>query len=177
MTARRRRMLEGLQLRGVSERTPDMDVRAVRQLAEPDRQSPDVSSAEARRHYFLDVKHVQPDSRRASTIARGGIQCCCEPTLHRDWTTWRCVRAPRAPKLPVLRRLEAVRRRLDGVSWPRDRGCLTTIDAGGLRRQEGTPLQGPALERSRRLSHVRPGQGGNERDVPWPHRTRARRRQ
>ena len=49
MTARRQRMIEGLQLRGVSARTQELDVRAVRQLAEHARQSPDVSTAEALR--------------------------------------------------------------------------------------------------------------------------------
>ena len=45
MTARRQRMLKGLQLRGVSARTQARDVRAVRRLAEPAPKSPDVSTA------------------------------------------------------------------------------------------------------------------------------------
>jgi integrase/recombinase XerD len=177
MTARRRRILECLQLKGVSERTQDMDVRAVRQLAEHSRQAPDVISEADLRQYFLYVKHVKQDSRRASTIARCGSKCFCEQTLHRDWTTWRLVRAPRAQKLPGIRSVEEVRRRLDCVRRPRDHVCLTTISSCGLRLQEGTQLQGPDIARSRMLIHVRHGKGGTDRDVPWPHRTLARRRQ
>ena len=175
MPARRRSMIACLQLRGVSARTQALDVRAGRPLAEPDRTSPDVIRAEALRPSCLSVTPVTPYARRASTRARCGLTCCCAPTLHRDWTTWRGVRAPRAHTRPVLRRREAVRRLLDGVRWPRSRVCLTTIAAWGLRLQEGTPLQGP--ESARLLLHVRPGTGGTDRSGPVPHRTRARRRQ
>jgi site-specific recombinase XerD len=154
-----------------------MYVRAVRQLAEHDRTSPDLISEEDLRQDFLYVKHVKQYSRRASTIARCGITCFFEQTLHRDWTTLRCVRAPRAQKLPVILRLEAVRRLLDCVRRPRYRVCLTTIDSCGLRLQEGTPLQVPDIDRARMLIHVRHGQGGKDRSVPWPHRTLARLRQ
>jgi integrase/recombinase XerD len=177
MTELRRRMIECLQLRGLSERTQDMYVRAVRQLAEHDRTSPDLISEEELRPYFLYVKHVKQYSRCASTIALCGIKFCFEQTLHRDWTTWRFVRAPRAKKLPVILSLEAVRRLLDGVRRPRDRVGLTTISSGGLRLQEGTHLQGPDIESSRLLIHVRHGQGGKDRYVPLPHRTLARLRQ
>jgi integrase/recombinase XerD len=95
MTERRRRMIECLQLRSLSERTQDLYVRAVRQLAEYYRKSPDVISEEELRQYFLYVKNVQQYSRRASTMARCGITCCFEQTLDRDWATWRVVRAPR----------------------------------------------------------------------------------
>jgi integrase/recombinase XerD len=177
MTARRRRMIECLQLRGLSERTQDMYVRAVRQLAEHYRTSPDLISEEALRQDFLYVKHVKQYSRSASTIALCGIMFFFEQTLHRDWTTWRVVRAPREKKLPVLRRLEQGRRRLDGVRLPRDRVCLTTIDSCGLRLQEGTHLQVPDSDRSRLLIHVRRGKGGNDRDVPLPQQTLERLRQ
>jgi len=41
MTELRKRMIECLQLRGLSERTQEMYVRAVRQRAEHDRKAPD----------------------------------------------------------------------------------------------------------------------------------------
>jgi integrase/recombinase XerD len=177
MTELRRRMIERLQLRGLSERTQDMYVRAVRQLAEHERTSPAVITAEALRHYCLYITHVKQDSRRASTIARCGLQCFFEQTLHSNWTTLRFVRAPREKKLPVILSLEAVRRRLGGVRRPRDRVCLPTIYACGLRLQEGTHLHVQDLDSARLLIHVRRGKGGNDRDVPWPHRTLERLRQ
>ena len=177
MTELRRRMIEGLQRRGLSERTQDMYVRAVRQLAEHDRTSPDLISEEDLRQYFLYVKNVKQYSRRASTIALCGIKFFFAQTLHRDWTTWRFVRAPCEQKLPVILSLEAVRRLLDCVRLPRDRVCLTTIDSCGLRLQEGTHLQVPDIDSSRLLIHVRRGKGGKDRDVPLPQQTLERLRQ
>jgi len=49
MTPLRQRMIEDLQLRGLSERTQEMSVRAVRQLAEHDHKSPDQITEEALR--------------------------------------------------------------------------------------------------------------------------------
>ena len=177
MTALRRRMIACLQLRGLSERTQDMYVRAVRQLAAHYRQSPDLISEEDLRPYFLSSKNVTQYSRSASTIALCGITFCFEQTLHRDWTTLRFVRAPREKKLPVFLSREEVRRLLGCVRLPRSRVCLTTISSCGLRGQEGTHLQVPDIDSSRMLLHVRQGKGWNDRSVPLPHQTLARLRQ
>ncbi|MBN1997326.1 phage integrase N-terminal SAM-like domain-containing protein [candidate division KSB1 bacterium] len=47
------RFIEDLQLKGMSERTVEMYVRAVSQLAKHDNKSPDQISDEERRQYFL----------------------------------------------------------------------------------------------------------------------------
>ena len=86
MTPLRQRMIEDLQLRGRSERTQEMDVRAVRHLAEHDHKTPERITEAALRDYFLDLKNVQHDSRSATTIALCGIQCFAEQTLTRAWT-------------------------------------------------------------------------------------------
>ena len=87
MTELRKRMIECLQLRGLSARTQEMYVRAVRQLAEHYHKSPDVITEEELRQYFLYLKNVKQYSRSASTIALCGIKFFFEQTLHRDWTT------------------------------------------------------------------------------------------
>ena len=51
MTELRKRMIECLQLRGLSERTQEAYVRAVRQLAEHYHKSPDLISEEEPRQY------------------------------------------------------------------------------------------------------------------------------
>jgi integrase/recombinase XerD len=58
MTALRQRMIEDLQLRGMSEQTQEMYIRAVRQLAEHSHQSPDRITEEALRQYVLSLKNV-----------------------------------------------------------------------------------------------------------------------
>jgi len=171
MTELRKRMIECLQLRGLSARTQEMYVRAVRQLAEHYHKSPDVITEEELRQYFLYIKNVKQYSRSASTIALCGIKFFFEHTLHRDWTTLRFVRAPREKKLPVILSFEEVRRLLGCVRLPRYRVCLSTIYSCGLRLQEGTHLHVQDIDSARLLIHIRCGKGGKDRYVPLPQRT------
>jgi len=159
-------MIEDLQLRGLAERTQEMYVRAVRQLAEHYHKPPDVLTEEELRQYFLYIKNVKQYSRSASTIALCGIKFFFEYTLHRDWTTLTFVRAPRETKLPVILSLEEVRKILGSVRLLSYRVCLSTIYSCGLRLQEGTHLQVRDIDSSRMMIHVRHGKGGKDRDCP-----------
>ena len=170
MTELRKRMIESLQLRGVSARTQAMDVRAVRPLAAHSHPSPDVSTEEARRQSFLSITHVKQYARRASPLALCGITCFFAYPRHRDGPTLSVVRAPREQKLPGVLRLAEVRKMLHRVRRLSDRVCLATLSSCGRRLQEGPPLQGRAIDRARLMSHVRHGQGGQDRSVPLPHR-------
>ena len=95
MTELRKRMSEDLQLRGMSERTQEMYVRAVRQLAQHCHKSPDQITEEELRQSFLHLKNVKKYSRSATTIALCGIKFFFEHTLKRAWTTLTFVRPPR----------------------------------------------------------------------------------
>src|SRR5262245_19342666 len=109
MTELRRRMIEDLQLRGLSERTQEMYVRAVRPLAQHFHKSPDQITEEDRRQYCLHLKNVRTYSRSATTIALCGIKFFVEHTLKRAWTTLTFVRPPRERKLPVILSIKEVR--------------------------------------------------------------------
>src|SRR5262245_48626741 len=69
MTQLRQRMIECLQLRGLSERTQESYVQAVRLLAEHYHKSPDLITEEELRQYFLYLKNVKKYSRSSTTIA------------------------------------------------------------------------------------------------------------
>lgn len=170
MTQLRQRMIEDLQLRGLSERTQEMYVRAVRQLAEHDHKSPDHITEEELRDYFLYLKNVKHYSRSASTIALRGIKFFYAHTLQREWTTLTFIRPPREKKLPVILSPTEVRTILACVQLPRYRICLSTIYACGLRLQEGTHLQVSDIDSARMCLHVRLGKGAKDRYVPLPHR-------
>ena len=141
MTKLRKRMIECLQLRGLSERTQEAYVRAVRQLADHYHKSPDLITEEELAQYFLHIKNVKKYSRAASTIAICGIKFFYEKTLNREFTTLKLVRAPSEKKLPVILSVEEVQRILREVRLPRYRVCLSTIYSCGLRLQEGTHIQ------------------------------------
>jgi site-specific recombinase XerD len=163
-------MIEDLQLRGMSERTQEAYVRAVRQLAEHYNKSPELITEEELRQYFLYMKNVKHYARTTTTIALCGIKFFYDHTLKRQWPTLTFVRPPREKKLPVILSAEEVRRSLANLQLLRYRVCLTTIYSCGLRLQEGTHLQVPDIDSARMLIHVH-GKGAKDRYVPLPKRT------
>jgi integrase/recombinase XerD len=171
MTELRKRMIETLQLRGMSERTQQAYVRAVRQLADHYHKSPDLVTEEELRQYFLHIKNVKKYSRASSTIALCGIKFFFEKTLNRTLTTFDLVRAPREKKLPVILSVQEVLMILGRVKLPRYRVCLSTIYSCGLRLQEGTHIGVRDIDSARGMLHVRHGKGGKDRYVPLPERT------
>lgn len=166
-----RRMLEDLQLRGMSERTQEMYLRAVKKLAEHFKRSPDKITDEQLRDYFLYLKNEKKYSRTASTIALCGIKFFYNHTVKKEWPTLKFVRAQREKKLPVILSGAEVRRILSNVRLMRYRVCLTVIYSCGLRLLEGTRLQIADIDSSRNLIHVRCGKRAKDRYVPLPDRT------
>ena len=154
MTELRRRMIECLQLRGLSERTQEAYVRAVRQLAEHYHKSPDLISEEELRQYFLFIKNVKHYSRNTMTIAICGLKFFFEQTLQKEWATFNIVRPAPEKKLPVILSVAEVRQLLSRIRLARYKVCLSTIYACGLRLQEGTHLQVADLDSARMMIHV-----------------------
>jgi integrase/recombinase XerD len=171
MSELRKRMIECLQLRGLSERTQASYVRAVRQLAEHYHKSPDLITEEELRQYFLFLKNVKHYSRSTATIAICGIRFFFERTLQREWTIFNLMRPAPEKKLPVILSCAEVRQILAGVRRPRYRVCLATIYSCGLRLQEGTNLHVADIDSARLMIHVRHGKGAKDRYVPLPERT------
>lgn len=171
MTELRKRMIECLQLRGLSERTQESYVRAVRQLAEHYHKSPVLISEEELRQYFLFIKNIKHYSRNTMTIAICGIRFCYEQTLNRNWAIFGIVRPAPEKKLPVILSLAEVRQILGRIRLPRYKACLTTIYSCGLRLQEGTHLQVADIDSGRMMLHVRHGKGAKDRYLPLPERT------
>ena len=171
MSELRQRMIECLQLRGLSERTQESYVRAVRQLSEHYHKSPALITEEELRQYFLHLKNIKRYSRNTMTIAICGIRFCYKETLNRDWNIFGIVRPAPEKKLPVILSLAEVRQILSHIRLPRYKVCLTTIYSCGLRLQEGTHLQIADIDSARMMIHVRHGKGARDRYVPLPERT------
>ena len=74
MNPLRQKMVEDMQLRGLSEKTQDAYVRAVRQLAEHSGKSPDCISEEELRQYFLYLTNGKQVSPSTLTVALCGIK-------------------------------------------------------------------------------------------------------
>ena len=74
MTPLRQRMIEDMQLRGLSARTQGCYVAAVRQLAEHYHRSPAQITEEDLRQYFLYLANDKKVARATATIALCGIR-------------------------------------------------------------------------------------------------------
>jgi len=167
----RKRMIECLQLRGLSERTQEAYVRAVRQLSEHYHKSPELITEEELRQYFLFIKNVKHYSRNTMTVAICGIKFFYEQTLNCNWVIFGIVRPAPEKKLPVILSLAEVRQILERVRLPRYKVCLSAIYSCGLRLQEGTHLHVADIDSARLMLHVRHGKGAKDRYVPLPTRT------
>ena len=165
MTPLRQRMLEDMQLRGLSARTQGCYVAAVRQLAQHYRRSPTQITEEDLRQYFLYLANEKQVARATATIALCGIRFFYEQTLHQSWSTLRFVRPRREKTLPVVLSRDEVRRILLAVRQPAYRVCLTTIYAGGLRLLEGAQLDVTQVDGARLHLHIH-GKGRKDRYVP-----------
>src|SRR5260370_32524885 len=167
MSPLQQRMLEDMQLRGLSARTQQAYARAVWQLAQHYHRSPDQLGDEELRQYFLYLTNEKKIARPTATIALCGIKFFYEQTLKQPWPTLRFVRPPREWKLPVVLSRKEVRQMLQEGRIPVYRACLTTISACGLRLLEGARLQGPALNRAHLPFHIHP-HNHNARLRPLP---------
>ena len=137
MTQIRDRMMEDMQLRGLSAKTQEAYLRSVRQLADHYGKSPEVITEEELRQYFLYLKNEKRVSRSTCTQALCGIKFLFQQTVQREWTTFELVRPPKERKLPVVLGLEEVRRVLGCLLSYRHYVCLSTIYSCGLRLREG----------------------------------------
>jgi len=168
MTPLRKRMLEDMQLRGLSAGTQKAYLRAVRQLANHYNQSPDAISEEELRQYFLYLRNEKGIAHSTCKTAFCGIRFFYEHTLQREWPVLQLARPVKEQKLPVVLSQAEVYEILSCIRKERYRVCLRTIYACGLRLTEGVSLQVGQIDSSRMLLHIQQGKGNKDRYVPLP---------
>lgn len=167
-SALRQRMLQDLQLGGLSERTQEAYLRAVRKLSAHYQQAPDQLTEAQVRDYFLYLKNDKQFSPSAMKIAHSGIKFFYSHTVVRDWATLLKLRIPRHKTLPDVLTIDEVHRILDAVRTPHNKAFLWTVYSLGLRLQEGLALQIGDIDGARMLVHVHRGKGAKDRYVPLP---------
>lgn len=167
-SALRQRMLQDLQLGGLSERTQEAYLRAVRKLAAHYQQAPDQLTEAQVRDYFLYLKNDKQFSPSAMKIAHSGIKFFYTHTVVREWATLLKLRVKRHKTLPDVLTIEEVHRILDAVRTPHNKAFLWTVYSLGLRLQEGLALQVGDIDSARMLVHVHRGKGAKDRYVPLP---------
>ena len=87
MTPLRRRMIDAMQLRGLSPNTQRRYVQAVQRFAPHFDKSPDQLTAEELRQYFLYLRNERRVARSTATVALWAIKFFYEHPVHRTWPT------------------------------------------------------------------------------------------
>lgn len=171
ITPLRQQMHQDLQLAGLSDRTQEAYLRAVRQLADHFHQAPDRLTETQLREYLLYLKNDKQFAPASLQIAACGIKFFYTHTAPRDWKTLQKLRIPKRKSLPDVLTIDEVRRLIDAVRTPHNRTYFWTVYSLGLRLQEGLNLQVGDIDGARMLVHVHHGKGAKDRFVPLPPRT------
>jgi integrase/recombinase XerD len=166
-----RRMLDDLQLAGLSPRTQQSYLGAVRGLANHFHLSPDRISEDQLREYFLFVKNDRKLSIGSLNVICYGIRFFYSRTVKRDWETLRTIRIPYERKLPAVMSINEVHQVIAAVKGEHNRVFFQTVYSLGLRLQEGLHLQIGDIDSERKLVHIRHGKGLKDRYVPLPDAT------
>jgi integrase/recombinase XerD len=167
----RQRMLHDLQLAGLSQRTQEAYLRAVRQLADHFQTPPDRLSEQQLRDYFLHLKNDHQFAAASLGVAYSGIKFFYAHTVPRDWPTLKRLRVPREKRLPDVLSVDEVRRLIAAVRTPHNRIYFQTVYSLGLRLTEGLHLQVGDIDSARMMVHVHRGKGAKDRYVPLPSST------
>lgn len=169
----RRRMLQDLQLAGLSSLTQQTYLRIVRQLAEHYKTSPDQLSEDQVRDYLLFLKNDKHFAASTLRLAYCSIKFFYNRTVPRDWPTLKSLRISTPKTLPDVLSIDEVHRLIEAIRRPHHRAYLWTVYSLGLRRQEGLRLQVADIDSQRMTVHVRCGKGAKDRYVPLPAKTLA----
>jgi site-specific recombinase XerD len=168
MTELRQRMIQDMQLHGLSPGTQGLYVGAVRELAAYYHLAPDRLTEEQLRQYFVhlrDERHLAPSTLRIHLFA---LKFFYHWTLQRPWRLLSLLRIPHRPRLPTVLSPQEVQQLLAAVRQPAARMSLTLMYACGLRVAEATRLTAADIDSQRMVVCVRHGKGDRDRHVPLP---------
>jgi site-specific recombinase XerD len=170
-------MIDDLQLAGLSGRTEQAYVRAVRQLAEHYDLPPDQISEQQLRDYLLYLKNHKEFAAGSLKVAFNGIKFFYRHTEPRDWETLQSLRIPKQRTLPDVLTPDEVRELIAAVRTVHNRTYLWTVYSCGLRLTEGLHLQVGDIDGRRKMVHVHRGKGAKDRYVILPSVTLTRLRE
>ena len=168
MTALRHRMIETMQLRGLSDNTQRAYLQAIQRLAQHYHRPPDQLTDNDIRQYFLYLRNERQVAHSTSTVALCAIKFLVDHVLHHPWPVLDLVRPPKPKTLPAVLSHDEVQTLLHLVRLPHYRICLTTIYACGLRISEGVGLEVAEIDSARMVLTIRAAKGQKDRCVPLP---------
>jgi site-specific recombinase XerD len=157
----RERMVHDLVVRGMSPRTPEAYLAAVKGLAQHYHQRPDTLSEpqiEGYLRHLLEQRHLAPHSVRVAVF---GLRFFYTVTLKRP--SFALPLPKGGKKLPEVLSREEVARLLASTATLRERALLMATYGGGLRVSEVVHLRVSDIDAQRDLLRVEQGKGRKDR--------------
>jgi len=163
MSKLRERFEEELRLRGYSEVTNRIYVRAVRKFVEFHDRSPRRLGSEEIRAYLVHITTEKQWSCSGIHQAICALKFFYTQVLDRPWEISKVHYPKRKKKLPVFLSEQEVVRLLSATVNLKHKALLMTLYSAGLRLSETLALQPTDIDSSAMRIHVREGKGGKER--------------
>lgn len=163
MGALREQMDKDMVLRGMSPRTRESYLYAVRGLAKHYRKSPDTLSEQDIQNYLLYLIEERKLSWSSCNIAVQGLKFFYHTTLRRDRMTFIIPRQHAPSKLPEMLSREEILALFDVAPLPKHRLLLMTAYAAGLRVSELVHLKVTDIDAKRMTIRVEQGKGAKDR--------------
>jgi integrase/recombinase XerD len=165
MTPLRRRMIEDMKLKNLSDRTIHAYVARVGSFARHFKRSPENLGRDDVRAYLLHLVQHKKVSWSVYSQARSAIRFLYEVTLGRTDVMER-IPCPKQPKrLPVVLSLDEVARVFAALVGIKHRAILMTAYAAGLRLSEVVGLRVDDIDSKRMVVRVRQAKGRRDRYV------------
>ncbi len=165
MTPLRKRMLEELQLRNLSEATIHTYLRAVWRFARHFGKSPDQLGPEQVRQYLLHLRNDKEDSWSTLQVNRGALKFLYVRVLKQKWFDEEIIAPKKRPQLPTILSVEQITRILDCTHNLKHWTMIATFYATGLRCNELRHLKVSDIDSGQMLLDVREGKGGVPRKI------------
>jgi site-specific recombinase XerD len=163
MTALRQQMIDDMVLRGLSARTQEAYLRAVRRLAAFYGRSPVRISEREIQTYLLHLYREKGFSHSTCNVAVAGLRFFYHVTLRRRSTGFVIPAAREPSRLPEILTREELTRLFSLTACLKHRALLLTAYAAGLRVSEVVALQVSDIDAERGVLRVRQGKGARDR--------------
>ena len=160
----RKRMIEDMTLRKLSDKSQTAYIRAVVKLTRFLGRSPDTATLEDLRVFQL---HMSESGVSSTTINATitGLRFLFEVTLDDQDVMRKMSHVYEPRKLPVVLRIKEVTRFLDAMTDLKYKAALAVAYGAGLRASEVTRLKVNDIDSDRMMIHVVQGKGGKDRNA------------
>jgi len=161
------RMIEDMDLAGLSAETQESYVRVIRQVAEYCKEPPDRLSEDQVRDYLNYLIKERQLAKSTMRVRIAAVKFFFGKTLGLSWTLLGLAKVRVGRRLPLVLSRGEVRALLKQIRDAKRRMCLVMMYSCGLRVSEATHLEIKDIDSDRMLVKVI-GKGDKERHVPLP---------